>query len=136
MTGSKTKRSGDEKKQFSVVASSEVKTLVARITNKYSRAVVAMHPTDDDGPMDAGLGDCPLFTAALQALDDHLDPKKPAQIVEFIDQFKKKRGPHVEREEEVADKPTPIRKHAMSATAAANHSTKRDSGSFKALKEL
>jgi hypothetical protein len=124
MAGSKTRRNGDEKKQFTVLASPEVKDLVTRITNKYSRAVVAMHPTDNDGPMDAGLGDCPLFTSALQALDDRLDPKNPAQIVEFIDQFKKKRGPHVDREEEAINKPTPLRRHA--ASAAAESSPKRD----------
>jgi len=127
MAKPKTKRNGDQKKQFTVLATEEVCTFVTRITNKYSRAVVATNPTDDDGPMDAGLSDCALFTAALGALDERLHPEEPGQIVAFVDQFKKKRGPQTNRydnNEDLVRKPdTPPRKRAVSA--AANDTSKR-----------
>ncbi len=116
----KTKPTADQKKQYTIPATSEVKALVTRISNKYARAVVAMNPTDDNGPMDAGVSDCALFTSALSALDERLDPNKPANIVEFVNQFKKKRGPHsnldtasLQPQPEIR---TPQRKRAVSAT--------------------
>src|SRR6266403_4360355 len=139
MNEPKTTRNGDQKKQYTVPATDEVCAFVTRITNKYSRAVVTMHPTDDDGPMDAGLSDCALFTAALGALDERLRPEEPAKTVEFVDQFKKKRGPHSTRDlqvngvgEDVEHKTqtdTPPRKRAVSA-AATDTSKRKGVGSF------
>lgn len=120
----KAKRPGDQKKQYTILASEEVSALVTRITNKYSRAVVATHPTDDE-MMDAGLSDCALFTAALRALDERLDPKEPSNVVEFVDRFKKRRGPHANRDdhgdnnsEDIEPQTQPVtlpRKRAVSA---------------------
>jgi hypothetical protein len=75
--------------------------------------------------MDAGLTDCALFTSALYSLNERLDPRQPAQIVEFIDQFKKKRGPQIDRNETAADKATPLRKGEVSAAAAGAGSSKK-----------
>src|SRR5690349_17330273 len=92
----KTPGISERKKQYTVPCTDDVHTLVTRITNKYVRALVQLHPTDDAGPLDADMPDAALFTSALQALDDRLDLKKPEEIVEFIEPFKKKRGPHSE----------------------------------------
>ena len=111
-------------KQYTVPNTEEVYELVTRIVNKYSRAVVVLHPKDDSGPMDAGLPDAPLFTASLHALDDRLDPDKPEELVAFVDQHKKKRGPDTDTgcEDELAREPnhndqasTPPRKRVISA---------------------
>ena len=116
MSDSKTRRLRNQKRQFTVLATSEVLALVTKITNKYSRAVVAMHPTDEEGPMDAGLSDCALFTSALHSLDERLDANDPSLIVTYIDRFKKKRGPQLDRNGEEMEKGPPFRKGEVTAT--------------------
>ena len=124
MTRSKTRGITDHKKQYTIPCTSDVLTLVTSITNKYARAVVKLHPTDDEGPMDAGISDSALLHSALQALDERLDAEKPEEIVEFIDPFKKKRGPQGDREGELETN-SPLPKRAVKA-AGINSSTKRN----------
>lgn len=112
----------EQKKQYTVPCTDDVHALVTSITNKYVRAIVELHPTDDDGPMDAGIPDAALFTSALQALDERLDRDNPHEIVKFIEPFKKKRGPHSERDED-GEAPDLLPKRAVKA-ASGNSSSK------------
>jgi hypothetical protein len=118
----KTPGISEQKKQYTVPCTDDVHALVTSITNKYVRAIVELHPTDDDGPMAAGIADAALFTSALQALDERLDREKPQEIVDFIELFKKKRGPHSERDEE-GEPPDLLPKRAVKATSG-NSSSK------------
>jgi hypothetical protein len=118
----KTPGISEQKKQYTVPCTDDVHALVTSITNKYVRAIVQLHPTDDHGPMDAGIPDAALFTSALQALDERLNRDKPEEIVEFIELFKKKRGPHSERDEE--GEPPDLRPKRAVKAAGGNSSPK------------
>jgi hypothetical protein len=133
-TEPKTKLPGDQKKQYTIPATEEVCTFVKKITNRYSRAVVATHETDDE-VMDAGLSDCALFTAALGALDERLDSREPKKVVEFIDRFKKKRGPQSNREshddgnsQDLAAEAQPVTLPRKRAVSALGNNTSRRKG--------
>ena len=96
------KDEGDKQAPFSLPATSDVVNLVNRVRGKYIRAVVALHPNDDDDePLDANLGDSQILRAGLILLDLTLDLNKPKKVVEVIDRAKKRRGPHMDQSSEV-----------------------------------
>lgn len=95
----KHEKNGAEKQApFSLPATSDVVSLVNRVRRKYVKAVVALHPNDDeDEPLDANLGDSQILRAGLIVLDLTLDLNKPKEVVKVIDRAKKRRGPHIDQ---------------------------------------